>query len=82
MNEQGRISQAYGEKLGTLDILMINDRPYFPATKCSCAPGCKSSHKTIRNHYKGASESPDPTVKDTQRKAGHQPIQKGAAWSA
>jgi prophage antirepressor-like protein len=81
MKGKDRISRACSRRFGSLGILMIDGRPYLSVTGCSCALGHKDPHRAIRNHCKGVNESFSPTVKGTIRKAGHQPIQKGAAWS-
>jgi prophage antirepressor-like protein len=82
MKGKDRISRAHSQRFGPLDILMINGRLHFPATECAVVPGCKDPHKAVRDHCKGVNESFSPTARGTMRKAGHQPIRKGAAWSA
>jgi prophage antirepressor-like protein len=68
MKGQNRISRAYSWEFGALDILMIDDRPYFPATECAVALGYKNPHKAVRDHCKGVNKTFSPTAGGTQKK--------------
>jgi prophage antirepressor-like protein len=69
MKGKDRISRAYSWEFGSLDILMINDRPYFPATECAVALGYRNPHKAIRDHCKGVNKTFRPTAGGTQKKS-------------
>jgi prophage antirepressor-like protein len=68
MKDQSRISRAYSREFGSLDILMINDKLYFPATACARMLGYRNSHKAIREYCKGVNESFSPTAAGAQKK--------------
>ncbi len=57
MQSKNKIQQFHNEEFGCLDILMIEDRPYFPATECATLLGYKNPQKAIRDHCKGVNES-------------------------
>jgi prophage antirepressor-like protein len=69
MKDQTRISRVYSWEFGSLDILMIDGRPYFPATECAYALGYKNPHKAVRDHCKGINKTFGPTAGGTQNKS-------------
>ena len=48
----------HNEEFGSLEILMINDKPYFPAIECARVLGYKNPRDAVQRHCKG-----DPVVK-------------------
>lgn len=54
-------------EFGNLDILMIDNKPYFPATKCAEILGYVNPRKAIIDHCKGV------TIRDSLSLGGKQP---------
>ena len=52
MNTESENFEYTDKEFGKLDILMIGDKPYFPATKCAKILGYKEPEKAIRTHCK------------------------------
>jgi len=50
MKSNNQIQQFHNEEFGSLDILMINGAPYFPATECAETLGYKRPHDAIARH--------------------------------
>jgi len=48
--------QFHSAEFGALDILMISDKPYFPATECAKALGYRNPRKAIIDHCKGVTK--------------------------
>ena len=57
---QNQIQQFYNDEFGTLEILMIDSKPYFPATECAEKLGYKNPQKAVRDHCKGVNETFTP----------------------
>jgi prophage antirepressor-like protein len=49
-------------EFGELEIVEINGKPYFPATKCAEILGYSNPQKAIRDHCNGVNESFTPTA--------------------
>jgi len=54
MNNQ--IQQFHSREFGSLEILMIGDKPHFPATECATLLGYKNPRKAIIDHCKGVTK--------------------------
>ena len=50
MKSRNQIQQFHNEEFGSLDILMIDDKPYFPATECAAILMYSNPQKAIRDH--------------------------------
>jgi len=50
MQNQNQIQQFHSAEFGALDILMIGDKPYFPATECATILGYSNPRKAVRDH--------------------------------
>jgi len=50
MNNQTQ--QFYCAEFGSLEILIINDKPFFPATECAKVLGYKNPYKAVADHCK------------------------------
>ncbi len=50
MKNNEMIQQFHNKEFGDLDILMIDDRPYFPATECAVILGYRNPHDAISKH--------------------------------
>ncbi len=50
---ENKLQQFYSEEFGTLDILMVGDKPYFPATECAQILGYSTPRHAISRHCKG-----------------------------
>ena len=50
MQNVNNFQQFHSQEFGSLDILMIEDRPYFPATECAKALGYRNPHKAVADH--------------------------------
>lgn len=55
-------------EFGALEILMIDGKPYFPATECAKILGYSNPQKAIRDHCKGVNESFTPSLGGIQKK--------------
>jgi prophage antirepressor-like protein len=47
---KNQMQQFHSEEFGSLDVLMIGGKPYFPATECAGILGYKNPHKAIIDH--------------------------------
>jgi prophage antirepressor-like protein len=61
-----QVQQFCSEEFGNLDILMIDEKPYFPATECALILGYKNPHSAIAKHcrYLAKCEVPHPQNPD------------------
>ncbi len=50
MKTSNQIQQFYNEEFGSIGILMIDGKPYFPATECAIVLGYKNPHDAILKH--------------------------------
>lgn len=48
-----RIQEFHSREFGSLEIMLIDGRPYFPATECATLLGYKNPRKAIIDHCKG-----------------------------
>ena len=55
-------------EFGTLQIVTINGKEYFPATDCAKILGYANPQKAIRTHCKGVNEMDTPSNSGTQKK--------------
>jgi prophage antirepressor-like protein len=67
MTNQNQIQQFHSAEFGSLDILMIDGKLYFPATECATILGYTNPHKAIRDHCKGVNESFTPSAGGVQK---------------
>lgn len=54
MKSKNQIQQFHNDEFGSLDILMIDDKPYFPATECAKILGYVKPENAIVRHCKGS----------------------------
>ena len=54
MKSKNQIRQFHSDEFGSLDILMIDDKPYFPATECAKVLGYAKPENAIVRHCKGS----------------------------
>jgi prophage antirepressor-like protein len=66
MNNQ--VQKFHSHEFGSIDILMIDDKPYFPATACARTLGYTNPEKAIRDHCKGVNETFTPSAGGMQKK--------------
>ncbi len=52
MKNNNQIQQFHHKEFGPLDILMVEDRPYFPATECAGILGYRNPHDAVLKHCK------------------------------
>ena len=50
MKTSNQIQQFHNEEFGSLDILMIDGKPYFPAIECAIVLGYKNPRDAIAKH--------------------------------
>lgn len=50
--QKNQIQQFHSDEFGNLEILMIGDKPYFPATECAKILGYKNPRDAILKHCK------------------------------
>jgi prophage antirepressor-like protein len=55
-------------EFGELEILMIDEKPYFPATECAKILSYTNPQKAIRDHCKGVNETFTPSAGGLQKK--------------
>ena len=49
---KNQLQQFHSKEFGTVEILMIDEKPYFPATECAGLLGYKNARKAILDHCK------------------------------
>jgi prophage antirepressor-like protein len=79
VKDEYRIQQFRSEEFGGIDILMIDDRPYFPATECAKALGYKNPRDAILKHCKADGVAKRDGVSLTTNQHGvttHQTVKK------
>jgi len=50
MNMQNQVQIFENNEFGKLEVLMIDGKPYFPASECAKVLGYKNPHKAINDH--------------------------------
>ena len=56
MQNQSQVQQFTSSEFGSIDILMLDGKPYFPATECAVVLGYKNPRKAIIDHCKGVTK--------------------------
>lgn len=64
---QNQLQVFQNSEFGELSVLMIGDKPYFPATECARILGYKNPQKAVRDHCKGVNESFTPSAGGLQK---------------
>lgn len=54
MKNSNQIQKFHNDEFGSIDILMIDGKPYFPAKECAETLGYAKSRNAIERHCKGA----------------------------
>ncbi|MCL2853107.1 MAG: phage antirepressor KilAC domain-containing protein [Defluviitaleaceae bacterium] len=49
-NQTNQVKQFYSEEFGSLDVLIIDGKPYFPATECAVILGYSKLHNAVERH--------------------------------
>ncbi len=65
---QNKIQKFHSKEFGAIDIMLIDGKPYFPATECARKLGYKNPEKAIRDHCKGVNETVTPSAGGNQRR--------------
>ena len=47
-----QIRQFHSSEFGTIEVLMINEKPFFPASECAAILGYKNPRKAVLDHCK------------------------------
>ena len=50
MKNQTQVQQFHSEEFGSLEVIMIGDKPYFPATECAKILGYNQPEHAIKRH--------------------------------
>jgi len=50
------MQQFHSKEFGSIDIMLIDGKPYFPATECAVLLGYKNPRKAIIDHCKGVTK--------------------------
>ena len=50
MKKQNQVQEFYSEEFGSLEVLMIDGKPYFPATDCAKILGYSKPHDAVSRH--------------------------------
>jgi prophage antirepressor-like protein len=61
-----KLQLFHNTEFGEIGVIEIEDKPYFPATRCAEILGYKNPQEAIRDHCKGVSETLTPTAGGTQ----------------
>ena len=48
-----QIQKFHSKEFGSVEIMLIDGKPYFPATECARVLGYKNPHKAVIDHCKG-----------------------------
>ena len=62
-----QLQQFHNDEFGSLNILMCDGKPYFPATECAKILGYTNPQKAIRDHCKGVNETFTPSAGGLQK---------------
>ena len=52
MKKQDQIQQFHNTEFGSLEVMLINGKPYFPASECATVLGYTNPRKAIIDHCK------------------------------
>jgi prophage antirepressor-like protein len=52
MKTRNQIQQFHNDEFGSLEILMIDDKPYFPAIECAALLGYSTPRHAVTRHCK------------------------------
>jgi len=63
-----QVQQFHNKEFGSVEIVLIDGKPYFPAAECARILGYTNPQKAIRDHCKGVNETFTPTAGGVQRK--------------
>ena len=50
MTDQNQIQKFHSDEFGAIDVMMIDGKPYFPATECAEVLGYAKPHNAIARH--------------------------------
>ena len=53
-----QVQQFHNKEFGSVEIVLIDGKPYFPAAECARILGYTNPQKAIRDHCKGVNEDP------------------------
>ena len=67
MQTQNQIQQFHSAEFGALEILMIGDKPYFPATECAERLGYKNPRKAIIDHCRCVTKRDTPHPQNPEK---------------
>jgi prophage antirepressor-like protein len=67
MKNQNQIQQFHSEEFGSIEILMIDGAPYFPATECAVVLGYKNPRKAIIDHCRCVTKRDTPHPQNPQK---------------
>jgi len=74
---KNQIKQFYSDEFGSLDVLMIDGKPYFPATECARVLGYKNPYDAILKHCKGDALANHEVIDGLGRKQRKKYISEG-----
>ncbi|MGI6153849.1 MAG: phage antirepressor [Christensenellaceae bacterium] len=77
MNSNNKIQQFHNREFGTLDILMIDGKPYFPAAESATILGYSNPRKAIIDHCKNDGVTNRDVIDRLGRKQGKKYINEG-----
>lgn len=50
MKKKNQVQKFYNNEFGSISVLMIGDKPYFPATECAKVLGYADPYKAVKQH--------------------------------
>ena len=68
MKNNNQIQQFHNDEFGSIDILMIDGKAYFPATECAKVLGYNQPEHAIKRHCKGCTFHTPLTAGGVQKK--------------
>jgi len=72
-----QVKQFYSEEFGSLDVLLIDGKPYFPASECAMVLGYKNPRKAILDHCRSVTKRDTPHPQNPAKSMERSFIPKG-----
>ena len=75
--KKNEIQVFQNKEFGQLEVLMIGDKPYFPATECATVLGYSNPHKAVIDHCRGDALTNREVIDNLGRKQKKKYISEG-----
>ena len=70
MKNNNQIQKFYNNEFGSIDILMIDDKPYFPAAECAKTLGYSNPRDAVSRHRRCVAKHDTPHPQSQYRIRG------------